>query len=330
MLTRRRLAQLTAASVCAPAVIGTGARAQTSTQAWPSRHVRLIVPIAAGGSIDGTARLVAAGLSEIWGQQVVVENRPGASTNLAAEFVARADPDGYTLYMTVPTHAINRFYYPSLSYDPIADFAPVSLLTTYPNLMVVPMSSPATSVAGFIAHAKANKGKLSFASSGHGTTLHLAAELFQRMTGIEMVHVPYRGAGPAFSDLIPGRIDVMFNLTASSIPLVRNGQLRALAVTTPQRVPAAPDVPTVAETVPGYEVSSWAAFFLPVRTPPEIVRKIHADTIAALANPALRAKLADVGVTVIGSTPGELALHLKAEMAKWGPIIKQIGVTFRE
>ena len=220
MLTRRRLMQLSAASVCAPALVGSVARAQ----AWPSRHVRLIVPIAAGGSIDGTARLVAAALSEIWGQQVVVENRPGASTNLAAEFVARSDPDGYTLYMTVPTHAINRFYYPSLSYDPIADFAPVSLLTTYPNIMVVPISSPATTVAGFIAHAKANKGKLSFASSGHGTTLHLAAELFQRMAGIEMVHVPYRGAGPAFNDLIPGRIDVMFNLTASSIPLVRNGQ----------------------------------------------------------------------------------------------------------
>ncbi len=183
MVTRRRLLQLAAASVSATAVIGTGSRAQTSTQAWPSRHVRMIVPIAAGGSIDGTARLVAAALSEIWGQQVVVENRTGAATNLAAEFVARSDPDGYTLYMTVPTHAINRFYYPSLSYDPIADFAPVSLLVTYPNIMVVPMSSPATTVAGFIAHAKANKGKLSFASAGHGSTLHLAAELFQRMAG---------------------------------------------------------------------------------------------------------------------------------------------------
>ena len=323
MLTRRRLLAGSAATLFAPVIV---ARAQT----WPNRHVRLIVPIAAGGSIDGTARLVAAALSEMWGQQVVVENRPGAATNLAAEFVARSDPDGYTLYMTVPTHAINRFYYPSLSYDPIADFAPVSLLVTYPNIMVVPMSSPATTVAGFIAHAKANKGKLSFASSGHGTTLHLAAELFQRMAGIEMVHVPYRGASPAFNDLIPGRVDVLFNLTASSIPLVRNGQLRGLAVTTPQRIPAAPDLPTIAETLPGYEVSSWAAFFLPARTPQEIVRKINADTVAALANPALKAKLADVGVTVVGSTPEELATHLKAEMDKWGPIIKQIGVTFRD
>jgi tripartite-type tricarboxylate transporter receptor subunit TctC len=192
------------------------------------------------------------------------------------------------------------------------------------------MSSPATTVAGFIAHAKANKGKLSFASAGHGTTLHLAAELFQRMAGIEMVHVPYRGAGPAFNDLIPGRIDVLFNLTASSLPLVRNGQLRALAVTTSHRIPAAPDLPTIAETLPGYEISSWAAFFLPARTPQEIVRKIHADTATALANPSIRSKLENVGVTVIGSTPEQLALHLKAEMDKWGPIIKQIGVTFRD
>jgi tripartite-type tricarboxylate transporter receptor subunit TctC len=331
MVTRRRLLHLSAASALAPALIGTGARAQTGSPAWPNRHVRLIVPIAAGGAIDGTGRLIAAHLSELWGQQVVVENRPGAATNIAAEHVARSDPDGYTLYMTVPTHAINRFLYPSLSYDSIRDFAPVTLLCAYPNIMVVPNSSPATSVTEFIAHAKTNKGKLSFASAGHGTTLHLAAELFKRMAGIDMVHVPYRGAGPAFNDLIPGRIDVMFNLVASSLPLARNRQLRALAVTTPQRIPAAADLPTVSESgVPGFEVSSWSAFFVPAKTPGDIVRKIHADTVAVLANPAVKTKLEDVGVVIIGSTPDELAVHLKAEMDKWGPIIKQAGITLRD
>jgi tripartite-type tricarboxylate transporter receptor subunit TctC len=331
MVTRRRLLHLSAASALAPALIGAGARAQTGSPAWPNRHVRLIVPIAAGGAIDGTGRLIAAHLSELWGQQVVVENRPGAATNIAAEHVARSDPDGYTLYMTVPTHAINRFLYPSLSYDSIRDFAPVTLLCAYPNIMVVPNSSPATSVTEFIAHAKTNKGKLSFASAGHGTTLHLAAELFKRMAGIDMVHVPYRGAGPAFNDLIPGRIDVMFNLVASSLPLARNRQLRALAVTTPQRIPAAADLPTVSESgVPGFEVSSWSAFFVPAKTPGDIVRKIHADTVAVLANPAVKTKLEDVGVVIIGSTPDELAVHLKAEMDKWGPIIKQAGITLRD
>jgi tripartite-type tricarboxylate transporter receptor subunit TctC len=324
MITRRRLLHVSAASAFAPALIGPGARAQTGSQAWPNRHVRLIVPIAAGGAIDGTGRLIAAHLSELWGQQVVVENRPGAATNIAAEHVARSEPDGYTLYMTVPTHAINRFLYPSLNYDPIGDFAPVTLICAYPNIMVVPNSSPATSVIEFIAHAKASKGKLSFASAGHGTTLHLAAELFKRMAGVEMVHVPYRGAGPAFNDLIPGRIDVMFNLVASSLPLARNGQLRALAVTTPQRIPAAPSLPTVSESgVPGFEVSSWSAFFVPAKTPADIVRKIHADTVTTLANPAVKTKLEDVGVVVIGSTPDELAIHLKAEMDKWGPIISR-------
>ena len=323
MITRRRLL---AASALAPFVFGLPARAQ----AWPSRHVRLIVPIAAGGSIDGTARLVAAALSELWSQQVVVENRSGAATNLAGEFVARADPDGYTLYFAVPTLATNRFLYPSLNYDPVGDFAPVALVAAYPNIMVVPMSSPATTVNEFIAYAKAKAGKLTFASAGHGTTLHLAAELFKRMAGIEMVHVPYRGAAPAFHDLIPGRVDVMFNLIASSLPLARNRQLRALAVTTPSRVPAAPEIPTVAESLPGYEVSSWAALFAPARTPPEIVRKINADTLAVLANPAVKSKLEDVGVVVLGSTPDELATHLKSEMDKWGPIIKQAGITIRD
>ncbi len=187
---------------------------------WPTQLVRIVCPLAAGGGIDATARIVAARLSEFWRQQVVVENKSGASGNIAAEFVARSDPDGYTIYIATFPHATNSYLYPSLGYDPVADFVPVTLIGLYPLMMVVPNSSPAHSVREFIAYAKVNK--LSYASSGHGTSLHLAGELFKRRAGIEITHVPYRGAGPAFNDLIPGRVDAMINFTASSLPLARS------------------------------------------------------------------------------------------------------------
>jgi tripartite-type tricarboxylate transporter receptor subunit TctC len=296
-------------------------------QAWPTRYVRLICPIAAGGSIDGTARVLAARLSEIWGQQVVVENKAGAAGNIAAEAVAHAEPDGYTVYIPTFGHAANKFLYPSINYDPVADFAPVSLVGLYPNIMVVPNSSPAHDVKAFIAYAKANPGKLTFASAGHGSSLHLAGELFQRMAGIEMKHVPYRGAAPAFNDLIPGRVDVMFNLMPSGLPLARAGQIRLLGVATAERVAAAPDVPTIAEQgVPGFDVSSWSALFVPVRTPSGIVEKIHAGAVAALADPAVKEKLEKLGVVVVGSSPAALAAFLKSEMDKWGPVIRDAGI----
>jgi tripartite-type tricarboxylate transporter receptor subunit TctC len=297
------------------------ARAQT----WPAQVVRIICPIAAGGGIDATARIVAAQLSQIWGQQVVVENKTGASGNIAAEFVARSGADGYTIYIATFGHAANRYLYASLGYDPVADFAPVTLIGFYPLVMVVPNSSPAHSVRDFIAYAKTNK--LSYASAGHGTSLHLAGELFQRKAGIEMTHVPYRGAGPAFNDLIPGRVDAMINFTSSSLPLVRQGQLRALAVTAAERLSVAPEVPTMAEAgVAGVEVSSWSAFFVPVRTPREIIRKIHTDTVAGLAEPAVREKLEQSGVVVIGSTPHELAAFLNSEVDRWGRIIEAANI----
>src|SRR6266852_5960596 len=294
-------------------------------QRWPSQVVRIICPIAAGGGIDATARIVAARLSEIWGQQVVVENKTGASGNIAAEFVARSDPDGYTIYIAAFPHATSRYLYPSLGYDPVADFAPVTLIGVYPLIMVVPSSSPAHSVKEFIAYAKASK--LSYASSGHGTSLHLAGELFKRRAGIEMTHVPYRGAGPAFNDLIPGRIDAMINFASSSLPLVRQGQLRALAVASAKRLSVAPDLPTMAEAgVAGVEVSSWGAFLVPARTPQKIIRKIHTDTVAALAEPAVRKKLEQGGVVVIGSPPDELATFLSSEMDRWGQVIKEANI----
>jgi tripartite-type tricarboxylate transporter receptor subunit TctC len=288
--------------------------------------VRIICPLAAGGGIDATARIVAVRLSEIWGEQVVVENKSGASGNIAAEFVARSEPDGYTIYIASFPHATNRYLYPSLGYDPVADFAPITLIGLYPLMMVVPNSSPAHSVREFVAHAKASR--LSYASSGHGTSLHLAAELFKRRAGIEMTHVPYRGAGPAFNDLIPGRVDAMINFTSTSLPLVRQGQLRGLAVATAERLSAAPDLPTMAEAgVTGVEVSSWAAFFVPAHTPQNIINKIRDDTVAALAQQAVRAKLEETGVKVVGSMPGELESFLAAEMDKWGQVIKDANIT---
>jgi tripartite-type tricarboxylate transporter receptor subunit TctC len=197
--------------------------------------------------------------------------------------------------------------------------------------MVVPNSSPARSVQEFIAYAKANRGKVSYASGGHGSSLHLAGELFKRLTGIEMTHVPYRGATPAFNDLIPGRVDVMFNLISSSLPLVRAGQIRALGVATLQRVAVMPELPTIAEAgVPGFDMSSWIALFVPAKTPPQIVSKLHADTVSLLADPATRRKLEDMGVVVSGSTPAELAATFKADIDKWGPIIKENGISLRD
>jgi len=264
-------------------------------------------------------------------QQVVVENRGGAATNIGTEAVARAEPDGYTLLLCSLNMAVNRYLFPTLSYDPVADFAPVSLICDYPNVMAVPITSPAHSVVEFIAFARANRGKVSFASSGHGTSVHLSAELFKRLAKVEMLHVPYRGAGPALNDLLPGRVDVMFNNIGAVLPLIQSDRLRGLAVTTKKRTPAAPQMPTIAESgVPGFDVSSWYAIFAPGKTPPEIVRKVNADIVTALADPASRERLEQLGVVIVGSTPAELAAHLKAEMDKWGPVIQDAGITINE
>jgi tripartite-type tricarboxylate transporter receptor subunit TctC len=322
MLDRRRFLGLAAASALA---------SPAAAQTWPNRAVRVVCPIAAGGSIDAVARVVAGRLSEIWRQQVVVENRTGGGVNIAAEAVARSEPDGYTIFATPSSLAIAGLLFPSLSYDPVGDFAPVSLIGTYPNVMVVPNSSPARSVKEFIAYAKANRGKVSYASGGHGSSLHLAGELFKRLTGIEMTHIPYRGASPAFNDLIPGRVDVMFNLISSSLPLVRSGQIRALGVATLQRVAVMPELPTIAEAgVPDFDMSSWIALFVPAKTPPQIVGKLHADTVSLLAEPTTMRKLEDMGVVVVGSTPAELAAQFKADIEKWGPIIKENGISIRD
>jgi len=240
--------------------------------------------------------------------------------------VLQADADGYTVYIASIGHAISQFVTPSLSYHPVTDFAPVTLMCVYPNIMAVPNSSPSRSVPEFIARAKAEPGKVTYCSSGIGTSLHLAGELFKRMAGIDVTHIPYRGAGPALNDLIPGRVDAIFANFPSTLPYVQNGQLRGLAVTTAKRQPEVPDLPAIAEFVPGYDVSSWFALFVAAKTPPDIVARLHQDAVAALNHPPVKARYAQLGATVVGSSPAELATFLQAEIDRWGPVIKAAGI----
>ena len=288
--------------------------------------MRVVVPYASGGPTDAVVRTVADPLARAWGQQVVIENKGGAGTNIGAEAVARSDPDGYTLLVGSSALAMNRNLYRSLNYDAVVDFAPVTLICSFPFFMCIPNSSPAKSVQEFIAYAKEKRGTLTFATPGPGTPPHMAGELFKRMAGIEMTHVPYRGAGASYADLIAGRIDLQF-ASGVALELIKSGQVRGLAISSTKRNAAAPTVPTVAEAgVPGFEVSSWFAFFAPARTPPDIIKKINADTVAALADPAAKSRLEGLGYTVIGSTPEDLATHLQSDINKWGPVIKDAGI----
>jgi tripartite-type tricarboxylate transporter receptor subunit TctC len=323
MLNRRRVIGLAAAAVSAPFVRASRAAGLD----WPAKPVKIVVPFTPGGSTDLTARLVGNRLQEVWGQSVVVENKGGAGGNIAADQVAHSDPDGYTIFIVGPGMATNQFLYPSLTYDPIGDFAPVTRLITQPNLMCVPNTSPAKSVQEFIAFCNENRGKVTYASSGNGTTLHLSAELFKRLANVEMTHIPYRGGAPAINDLIPGRVDVIFDNMPTVIGHVRGGHLRGLAVTTRQRVSIVPEIPTIAESgVPGFDVFSWFGFFVPAKTPPEVIAKINADTNAALVYPQVKQRFEDVGAVPKGSTPAELAAFLQSEIAKWGPVIKDARI----
>ena len=323
MLNRRRFVGLTTVAIAAPSILASRALSAN----WPLRMVRIVVPFPPGGSTDITARLVGNRLQEVWGQTVVIENKPGAGGNIASEMVAHSDPDGYTIFIVGPGLATNQFLYPSLSYDPVGDFAPVTLLITQPNVMCVPNSKPAKSVREFIAYCNDNRGKVTYASSGNGTTLHLSGELFKRLANVEMTHIPYRGGALAINDLLPGRVDVSFDNMPSIIGHVRAGAVRALAVTTRERVPVVPDLPTIAEAgVPGFDVSSWFGFFVPVKTPQEIIAKLNADTNAALAHASVKPRFDDLGATPRGTTPGQLAAFLKSEIDKWGPVIRDARI----
>jgi tripartite-type tricarboxylate transporter receptor subunit TctC len=326
MLTRRRLIALSAATAAAPNLHGRAALAQTLPVAWPSRTVHLIVPLAAGGPTDTVARILAEQLSKMWGHEVVVDNKSGGGTNIGNEYVAHSEPDGYTVLYGTSSLAVNGGLYRSLNYDPVADLAPVSLTAKFPFFMFVPNSSPAKSVMEFVAYVKAHQGKLIMGSPGTGSAPHLAEEFFLQKAKIEMTHVPYRGAAPAFIDLIPGRIDCYFG-SGELLNYSRAGQVRALATTGAKRAAAEPELPTIAEAgIAGYEVDSWQGVFVPAKTPPEIVRKMSNDIVAALAQPDIKDKLARSAYAAQGSTPDELRKFLKADTEKWNAVIKTANI----
>ena len=326
--TPRRRLVLGAGLACA-ASIALPAAAQGN---WPTRAVKIIVPFPAAGTTDILARAIAPELAKAFGQQFIVDNRAGAGGNVGTEIVAHSPPDGYTLLMgTVGTHGINRALYSKLPYDPIKDFAPITMVAGVPNVMVVPAEKSKTmgilTVADFIKYAKAHPGQLNMASSGNGTSIHLSGELFKSMTGTYMVHFPYRGSGPALLDLMSGTMDVMFDNLPSSLPQIKAGRLRALAVTSRQRSSALPDVPTIEEAagLKGFDATSWFGLLAPAGTPPEIVNRIQQEVARSFSSPAIKEKLVSQGAIPSGNTPAEFAKHIAAEHVKWAKVVKESG-----
>ena len=320
-LRRREILHL-ATGVAALQVVSQVAHAQ----GYPTRPVRLIVGFAPGGGNDITARLIGQWLSEHFGQPVVVENRPGAGTNIATEAVIHAVPDGYTILFVAPSAAINATLYEKLNFNFIRDMTPIAGIMRIPNVMVVNPSVPAKTVPEFIAYAKANPGKVNVASPGVGTSVHLSAELFKIMTGVDMVHVAYKGSAPSLTDLLGGQVQVSFATMPASIEFIRSGRLRALAVTTAARSPALPDVPTVGEFVPGYEVSTWYGLSARAGTPAEVIDKINKEVNAALADPTMKARLADLGGIPIAGSPGDFGNLIADETEKWAKVIRAANI----
>jgi tripartite-type tricarboxylate transporter receptor subunit TctC len=295
-------------------------------QAYPTRPVRLIVPAPAGGSFDITARLMGQWLSERLGQPFVIENRPGAGTSIGTEAVVRAPADGYTLLLAGAPNAINATLYPKLNYNFIRDIAPVAGIIREPNVVVLNSSVPAKTVPDFIAYAKANPGKINMASSGNGSSPHLAGELFMMMAGVDMNHVPYRGAAPALTDLLAGHVHVMFPTIPSSIEYVRAGKLSALAVTTARRSEALPEIPTIGDFVPGYESSAWLGLGTPKNTPTEIIEKLNREINAGLADPEIKARLAGLGGDVLALSPADFGRFIADETEKCRKVIRSANI----
>ena len=306
------------------APVGT-AQAQT---AWPAKPIKILVGYAAGGSTDVTARIIAQALSERLGQPVLIENRAGAGGNIAAEAAAKADPDGYTLLMaTSSTFATNPALYKSLPFDVQADFAPIIVTAFIPNLMVVNPAVPAKNLADFIAYAKANPGQLNYGSAGNGTSQHISGALFGSLAGVQMTHIAYRGGAPAVNDLLGGQIQVLFAPLVEVVQQVRAEKLRALGTTTAKRSPLLPEVPTIAETLPGYEVTLWNGLLAPAKTPPEIIERINRAAIDALRSEEVKAKLAEQGSEPVGNTPAEFRAFIGSELSKWKRLVEISGAT---
>lgn len=317
----------------AVAAVVTLSSAAALAQTYPAKPIKLVVPFPPGGTTDILARAVGGELTKAWGQQVIIDNRPGAGGNIGSEIVARSAPDGYTLLMgTVGTHAINQSLYSKLPYDPIKDFAPVTLVASVPNVLVVNTAlaekNKITDVKSFVAFVKQHPGKLNMASSGNGTSIHLAGELFKTQTQTFMVHIPYRGSAPAITDLLGGQADLMFDNLPSAMPYIKAGRLRALGVTSSKPSPALPDVPPIAQAggdLTGFEASSWFGILAPAGTPPDIVNKLQQEITKALASPAVKDKLVSQGADPAGNTPEQFAAHIQAETKKWSKVVKASG-----
>ena len=319
-------------AVCAGTLAWLASGAALAQPAWPTKPVKIVVPFAPGGTTDILARAMAPELSRAFGQQFIVENRAGAGGNVGAEIVAKSPADGYTLLMgTVGTHGINKALYGKLPYDPQKDFAPITLVAGVPNVMIMNADKAKAlgihTVADFIRYAKAHPGQLSMASSGNGTSIHLAGELFKSRTGIFMTHIPYRGSGPALLDLVAGNTDVMFDNLPSALPQIKGGKLKAFAVTSAERSAAVPDLPTIAEAagLKGFDASSWFGLLAPAGTSPEVVNRIQQETAKALASPAVKEKLLAQGAIPGGNTPQEFAKMIDAEHVKWAVVVKASG-----
>ena len=318
-VSRRRVLQL--ALGAALPMLSTAARAE----AWPTRPVRLIVGYTPGGSADLTARLMGQWLSERLGQAFVVENRPGGGTNIATEAALRSPPDGYTLLVAAPANAVNATLYDKLNFNFLKDAEPVAGIIRFPNVVAVNPSLPVNSIPELIAYAKANPGKLNMASSGNGSTIHMSGELFKMLTGINMVHVPYRGGAPALTDLISGQVQVMFDNIPTCAEHVKSGKLRGLAVTSTTRSEVLPDLPTVADFLPGYEASAWYGFVAPKNTPPEVIATLNKATNAALADPTVKTRFTELGAILLPGSPAEFGKLLADETEKWGKVVKFAG-----
>jgi tripartite-type tricarboxylate transporter receptor subunit TctC len=320
-LSRRRLLQFAAAGSVLPLAPHV-ARAQS----YPARPVRLVIGYTPGGSADITARLIGQWLTERLGQSFVVESRPGGGTNIATEAVVRAAPDGYTLLLVAPANAINATLYEKLNFDFIRDSTPIAGLIRFPNVMEVNPAVPAKTVPEFIAYAKANPGKINYASSGNGSTIHMSAELFKMMAGVNMVHVPYRGGAPALTDMLAGQVQVMFDNLPTSIEHIRAGKLRPLAITSSTRSELLPDVPTLADFVAGYESSAWYGVGAPKGTPAEIVDRLNKEVNAFLVDPKMKTRIAEMGATTVVGSPADFGKLVADETEKWGKVVKFAGV----
>jgi tripartite-type tricarboxylate transporter receptor subunit TctC len=298
-----------------------------AAQPYPSKSIRFVVPYPAGGPLDTVARIVGERVSESVGEPVIVENKAGAGGNIGADLVAKSAPDGYTILMgAVATHAINPSLYASMPYDARKDFIPVTQIASTPNVLVVNPALPVHDVAEFVAYAKAHPGQLNFGSGSTGSAGHLAGELFKATAGVEMTHVPYKGAAPAMTDLIGGRIQLMFDNLASSLVQIKAGKVRALAVTTAKRTELAPDLPTIAESgLPGFDINTWFGLFVPARTPPAIVQRLHDEFVKALETPEVRARMLALGAEPVGSTPAQFAQYVQSEAAKYAKLVKASG-----